>query len=211
MPPKTVSRKVSAIRNYFRWLTAEGVLAHNPAEAIKAEQITSPLPDLLYEGECQQLLQTASRDPRTYLLVSLLLETGLKKAELMALRVTHFDFSNRYQPELWVKHSGKQVFKDRKLKLPASITPAFDDYVQKYQVTDLVFPCSPQFVSQLLRDIAREAGVRKQISAGILRDTFVVRSVQQGVPLAGVLEKIGLSDISYESRKKYERLTRKAV
>jgi hypothetical protein len=37
--------------------------------------------------------------------VLLLLETGLKKEELFALRITHFDFSNAYAPELWVKHT----------------------------------------------------------------------------------------------------------
>ena len=69
MQDKTVSRKVSAIGNYFRWLTAEKVLRENPAENIKARWVASPLPDLLFDNECDKLLAAASSDPRTYLLV----------------------------------------------------------------------------------------------------------------------------------------------
>jgi integrase len=94
------------------------VLARNPAEHVRAERVTSPLPTPLYDGECERLLVAASSDPRTYLLVLLVLETGLKKAELLSLRVGDFDFSNQYQPELWVRHTGREVFQDRRLKLP---------------------------------------------------------------------------------------------
>ena len=121
MPAKTLSRKVSAIGNYFRWLDAEKALARNPAYGIRAPRVTAPLSDMLYENECERLLAGASSDLRTYLLVLLLLETGIKKAELLDLRTANLDFSNNYQPELWVKHTGKQIFKDRKLKLPGHI------------------------------------------------------------------------------------------
>src|SRR5437764_402735 len=82
-------------------------------------RVTSPLPDILFDSKCRRLLDSASNDPRTYLLLLLLLETGLKKAELLDLKITHFDLSNKYRPELWVKHMGRQSRKDRKLKLPS--------------------------------------------------------------------------------------------
>src|SRR6266487_482192 len=78
MTEKSVSRKISAITNYFLWLAREGVLADNPAAAIKYLRVTSPLPDILFESECRQLLTAASSDPRTYLLLLILLETGIK-------------------------------------------------------------------------------------------------------------------------------------
>lgn len=212
MPPKTVSRKVSALGNYFRWLTSEGVLARNPAEGIRAQRVTSPLPTLPYDNECERLLTTASGDPRTYLLVLLVLETGLKKAELLDLRVTDFDFSNRYQPGLWVKHTGRQVFKDRGLKLPPQIIPVFEDYVERYGITDTLFPYTPRLVEQLLTGAARRAGMHKHVTVGILRDLFVVRSVKRGMQLEEVFEKIGLAKTSYDdARKKYGRLTREAL
>jgi site-specific recombinase XerD len=212
MPPKTVSRKVAAIANYFRWLAAEKVLEKNPAQGIRAARVTAPLPDLLYESECKQLLATASQDPRTYLLVLLVLETGLKKSELLELQVSNFDFSNKYQPELWVRHGGKAVFKDRRLKLPGHFVDVFNDYVRQYDITDALFPFTQRTVSQLLADAGRNAKISKKVSAGILRDMFVVRSVKQGGKLEDAFEKIGLAKSSYDdARKKYGRLTRGAL
>jgi len=207
MAAKTVSRKIASIGNYFHWLEQEKVLQENPAKTIRAPRVTSPLPDILFDSECEQLLRSASQNPRTYLLVLLLLETGIKSTELMDLKITHFDFSNKYQPELWVKHSGSQVRKDRKLKLPPQILPVFEDYVAQYGITDTLFPYTQRFMRQLLSDSARAAGLRKKVTAGILRDTFAVRSLRQGMPIADVLKKIGLTDRTWDDAKsKYERL-----
>jgi len=207
MTAKTVSRKVSAIGNYFGWLEQEKVLVHNPAKNIRAPRVTSPLPDILFDNECQRLLDSASSDPRTYLLLLLLIETGIKKAELLDLKTTHFDLSNKYQPELWVKHSGTQIRKDRKLKLPSEIIPVFEDYVQQYAITDTLFPYTPRFIEQLLSDSAKRANIHKKVTAGILRDTFVVRGLKRGAKLEDVLRKIGLSESSWEdARIKYSRL-----
>lgn len=212
MPPKTVSRKVSALGNYFRWLAAEKVLEKNPGLGIRAARVTAPLPNILFDNECERLLKAGSTNPRTYLLLLLLLEAGLKKAELLNLHIDYFDFSNQYQPELWVKHTDKQVFKDRTLKLPVQIAPVFNDYVQRYTVTDILFPYTPRFIEQLLADAAKAAQVHKKVTAGILRDMFVVRSVKRGMKLEEAFEKIGLARTSYnDARKKYGRLTRGAV
>jgi site-specific recombinase XerD len=208
MTEKSVSRKISAITNYFLWLEREKVLPNNPAQTIQYLRVTSPLPDILFESECQQLVQAASSDPRTYLLLLLLLETGIKKEELCALKVTHFDFSNKYAPEFWVKHTGKKVRKDRKLKLPPETSEVFADYVKQYAVTDTLFPYTPRFIEMLLTDIAKKAGVRKKVTAGILRDTFVVQSVKRGEGIETVLRKIGLYEATWEDAKeKYIRLS----
>lgn len=207
MTAKTVSRKIASIGNYFHWLEQEKVLEHNPAQTIRAPKVTSPLPDILFDNECQRLLSSNSSDPRTYLLLLLLLETGLKKAELLDLKTTNFDLSNKYQPELWVKHSGKQVHKDRKLKLPPEIIPVYEDYMKLYKVTDKLFPYTSRFIELLLKSAAQQANLHKKVTAGILRDTFVVQSLKHGAKLEDVLKKIGLSESSWEdARLKYMRL-----
>src|SRR6266567_2233852 len=207
MTEKTVSRKISALTNYFLWLATEKVLSVNPAASIRYLRVISPLPDILFESECQKLLTAASADPRTYVLVLLLLETGIKKEEVFDLKLIHFDFSNKYAPELWVKHTGKKVKKDRKLKLPPEIVPVFADYVGQYAITDLLFPYTPRFIEMLLSDTAKRAGVQKKVTAGILRDTFVVRSLKRGEGIEGVLRKIGLSETTWEDAKeKYQKL-----
>ncbi len=168
MTEKSVSRKISAITNYFLWLETEKVLTVNPAASIRYLRVTSPLPDI---------------------------------------KLINFDFSNKYAPEMWVKHTGKKVKKDRKLKLPPEIVPVFADYVRQYNVTDILFPYTPRFIEMLLSDIAKKAGVQKKVTAGILRDTFVVRSLKRGEGIEGVLKKIGLSETTWEDAKeKYLKL-----
>jgi len=153
MAEKSVSRKISALTNYFLWLETEKVLSVNPAASIRYLRVTSPLPDILFESECRQLLTTASSDPRTYVLLLLLLE----------LKFIHFDLSNKYAPELWAKHTGKKVKKDRKLKLPPEIVPVFADFVGQYTITDVLFSYTPRFLEMLLSDTAKRAGVQKKV------------------------------------------------
>jgi site-specific recombinase XerD len=212
MKEKTVSRKISAITNYFLWLENEKVLPVNPTQAIRYLRVTSPLPDILFDEECQKLLAAASADPRSYLLVLLLLETGMKKEELFGLMLTHFDFSNKYAPELWVKHTGKKVKKDRKLKLPHEIVPVFNDYVKRYGIADVLFPYTPRFIEMVLTDTAKKAEIQKKVTAGILRDTFVVRCLKRGEVIENVLVKIGLSPATGEdAREKYLKLAGRAI
>jgi site-specific recombinase XerD len=74
-------------------------------------------------------------------------------------------------------------------------------------ITDSLFPYTPRFIELLLADSAKRAGVHKKVAAGILRDTFVVRSLKQGAKIEDVLLKIGLSESSWEdARTKYLRL-----
>jgi hypothetical protein len=124
----------------------------------------------------------------------------------------HFDFSNRYAPEVRVKHSGNKVKKDRKLKLPPEIVPVFGEYVERYNITDIVFPYTPRFIEMLLSDVAKKAGVRKKVTAGVLRDTCAVRQLKRGEGIEKVLERLGLSEGTWEDAKdKYEKLGRGGI
>lgn len=83
----------------------------------------------------------------------------------------------------------------------------FADYIKHYAITDTLFPYTPRFIEQTLATIAQHAKLRKKVTAGILRDTFVVRSLQQGAKLEDVLRKIGLSEATWEdAQKKYLKL-----
>lgn len=204
---KTISRKISAVNNYVTWLMEKGIVTSDQQWLLRNMRITAPLPDVLFEIECQRLLEKASSDPLTYLVVLLLLETGMKKEELLALQVNHFDLSNRYAPELQVKHEGTKVKKDRKLKLPAQIVPVFTDYIDQYHVAATLFPYTPRFIEKLLTRIAREAGIQKRVNASILRDTCAVRALKRGEGIELVLTRLGLSASTWEDAKeKYLKL-----
>lgn len=205
---KTVSRKVAAIKNYFQWLQQSRVLQANPTAGLLTPRIISPLPSLLSEAECQRLLAVASSDPRAYLLVLLLVETGIKKGELFLLRVEQFDFSDQYNPVVWVHHEGKKAAKNRALQLPATIIPVFAAYQAAYPIHDHLFPYTPRLIEYMLTTLTAQAGITKRVTAQILRDTCAVRLLKRGTPIERVLKKLGLNPSTWEDAKeKYLKLT----
>jgi site-specific recombinase XerD len=212
MAPKTVSRKVSALVNYFEWLATTGVLQVNPAAPIHAKRVTAPASNLLYESECEELLRANSTDPRGYLVILLLIETGMKRAELLELEVADFDFSDEYEPVVLVKHSDGQTRKDRKNKLPRKVKSVLEDYVQRYHVSGRLFPYATRYFTSILNDAAMRAKITKPVTTTILRDICVIHGVRRGEKLEAMFEKIGLAKDSYDdARKKYERLLKEPV
>lgn len=212
MSEKSISRKRSALSNYFTWLITERVIEHNPMAGIANSKVTSPLPPILFDTEVTQLLQAASSDSRTYLLVLLLVETGLKTEEVMTLRREHIDVSNAYTPEVWVKHSGKKAKKDRKLKLPREFVAAYEEYTKTYAISDLLFPLSQRRVRYLLSLAGEKARLTKQVSPQLLRDTCAVRLLKHGEAMETVLQKLGLTEATWEDAKlKYAKLIIRAL
>lgn len=100
--------ETDGVGNFFHWLIANEVIQEkrNPMHDITNTRISSPLPEILFEDECRRILVAASSDPRTYLLFLLFLDVGIKLEELFALKVSNFDFSNKYSPEMMGNCSG---------------------------------------------------------------------------------------------------------
>jgi integrase/recombinase XerD len=84
--PKTLARRVTALKSFFRWLQKGGVLLVDPAEQVVQHSVISPLPEVLTDAEIEAVLLAADRsrrsshpDARPYTLLALLLATGIKK------------------------------------------------------------------------------------------------------------------------------------
>src|ERR671912_2715638 len=204
---KTVNRKVSAIITYFLWLQGVGAITADPTLVLNNTRIQSPLPDYLYEGEIKTLSAEASKDPRMYLLVLLFLDTGLKSNELFLLTKAHVDISDPYNPELWIKHSGKQTTKDRKVALPTRFTAVYSQYLEQYPVEDKIFPFTDRFLRMIFEELKRESGIEKELTPKTLRHTHVVRAYKRGEDLHFIFERIGLApDSRQEAEEMYKRL-----
>ena len=107
-----------------------------------------------------------------------------------------------------VKHTGKKEKKSRKLKLPTGMIPVFTDYVGQYSIEDSLFPDTQRFLRYLITDTAEKAGIKKRVSAQILRDTCAVRQLRRGEGIERVLLRLGLSETTWEDAKvKYQKLS----
>jgi integrase/recombinase XerC len=209
---KTVNRKVSAIITYFLWLQGLGAITRDPTLPLNNTRIQSPLPDYLYENEIEILTREASTDPRTYLLVLLFLDTGLKSNELFLLTRAHIDISDPYNPELWIKHTGKQTKKDRKVALPARFTAVYSEYLEKYMIEDKLFPFTDRFMRMIFEELKSKTGIDKELTPKTLRHTHVVRAYKRGEDLDSIFERIALApDSRQEAEEMYKRLADRGI
>jgi site-specific recombinase XerD len=214
--PKTLSRRITSLKAFFRWLQQYGVLLIDPAEKVIQKSVISPLPTVLTVEEVQAALEAAGRhrraakpDTRPYLLLLLLLETGIKKNECLALSPNHIDLEAPEEPILFVRYSSpKYRYKERKLSLSQEWVTAYHEYIAQYSLTDRLFPWSPRRLEYLLEDIGEEASLEKHISFDMCRWTCALSDWEAGMDPVKIRQKLGISKIQWrEIRMKLESLS----
>jgi len=214
--PKTLARRITSIKAFFRWLHQNGVVLIDPAEKVPQKSVTSPLPEALSMEEMQAILeaadqhrQTAPADARFYSLVSLLLSTGIKKSECLAITLNHLELEAPSGAMLFVRYANpKYRYKERKISLPESWVEAYQEYKIQYEINDNLFPWSPRRLEYLLEDLSNEAGLEKHLSFEMCRWTCALNDWQSGMDHDKIRQKLGISKIQWrEVRMKLERLS----
>ena len=95
---KSIQRKLSSLRSYFRYLMRENILTANPVEGVKAPKVEKYLPKVLDVDQVQQLFSKNESDPlliRDLAMLELLYGSGLRLAELISLNTDNFDLSDK--------------------------------------------------------------------------------------------------------------------
>lgn len=203
--PKTLSRRITSVKSFFRWLHQHGTLAINPAEKVLQRSAISPLPQVLTEEEYDAVLLAADRhrreqkpDARSYTLVYLLLSTAIKKSECLGIHINHIDLQAKNGPHLFVRYaSPANRYKERKIDLDEDWITAYEEYLSQYQPVDQVFAWSPRRLEYLLEDIGREAGLAKHLSFDMCRWTSALRDYQSGIEPDKIRQKLGVSKIQW--------------
>lgn len=203
--PKSLARRITSIKAFFRWLQRGGVLPMDPAEKVLQQSVISPLPEVLTPTEMKKVLEVAQSyrtrrkpDARPYTLLSLILSTGIKKGECLAIHINHLDLENPENPILFVRYANtRNRYKERKITLPADWVPAYQEYLTQYKPTDLLFPWSPRRLEYLLEDLGQEAGLTKHLSFDMCRWTAVLMDWKSGLDHEKIRQKMGISKIQW--------------
>ena len=203
--PKTYSRRVTSIKAFFRWLAEAGILSEDPAANVAQQSVLSPLSDVLTPDEMDAVLQSAESsrrgtkpDARPYTLLSLLLQTGIKKSECLALYLHHIDLGAAGGPILFVRYPDvRKRYRERRLPLSQAWVTAFQEYVAQYAPRDRVFPYSPRRLEYLLEDIGSAAGLEKHLSFNMCRWTAALSDLRAGKDKDYIRQKLGLSKIQW--------------
>jgi integrase/recombinase XerD len=212
--PKTYARRVTTLKVFFGWLNDSQILPINPATPVVQQSVSAPLPDILYDDDVEEVLQVTrslvlaeNPDARPYLLVSLLLQTGIKKGECMKVELRHIDTSDPQNPTLFVRYDNPRYqHKERKLKLPTDWLPVFQQYQTQYQPKERLFECTARNLEYVLHDVAQRAGL-PPLSFEMLRWTSAVRDYKAGMDHEKLRQKMGLSKVSWlETSRKLAKL-----
>ncbi len=221
LAPRTRSRQLSAIRQLFRFLVAEGIVAEDPSEGIAAPKISKPLPKTLSVTETEVLMQAAAarthqgykgrelvRALRLHCLVEMLYATGMRVTELVSLPRSVLTGDPRV---LTIKGKGGR---ERLVPLNAPARAALerylnagrnpDDGVAPMLATRWLFPSKSaeghltrQRLAQELKELADTANLDpERVSPHVLRHAFASHLLDRGADLRSVQQLLGHADIS---------------
>ncbi len=203
--PKTLARRITSTKSFFRWLNKYGVLVSDPAEKVVQRSAVSPLPQVLDADEINDVLAAADRhrraqkpDARPFALLYLLLSTGIKKSECLGIHLNHVDVDGPNGPQVFIRYANPSSrYKERKLELPEDWLPVYQEYLEQYRPVDQLFPWSPRRLEYLLEDIGEEAGLNKHLSFDMCRWTCALQDFRSGTEPDKVRQKLGISKIQW--------------
>jgi tyrosine recombinase XerC len=210
---RTVNRRLSGLRSFFRFLTREGYLKTNPILSISSPKIDKHLPSFLTEEEVSRLIESAfakndqdAQGLRNRAILETFYSTGIRISELVGLAVEDIDFIGGI---VKVKGKGK---KERVVPIGEIAMGAIRKYLEKRkkQSQALFLNKSGQRISARgVRNIVvkyiKTAGLRQGVSAHTLRHSFATHLLNRGADLRTVQELLGHANLS--STQIYTHLT----
>lgn len=219
--PKSYARRVTTLKVFFGWLHEAGVLSEDPATAVIQRTVTSPLPTLPSEEEVTRVLAVTQAirqgdeenkpDARPHLLLTLLLQTGIKKGEAMNVVPNHIDRSDEARPFLFVRYANPRLrYKERKVPLQPEWLETLDEYLEQYEPPDTLFTCTARNLEYILRDVSDAAKLEPGlISFENLRWVSALRDFMGDEEQDDIRQKLGLSKVTWrETKSKLERLAK---
>ncbi len=205
--PKTYARRVTALKNFFGYLYEVRAIPRDPSNAVIQRTVSSPLPDVLLPPERERALAVTERlrrdprrpDARPCLLLTLLLETGIKKSEVMALHPQDVERDHPEGPRLWIRYANPQMrYKERKLPISPAWLDTLAEYLDQRKPKAEIFDCTPRNLEYVLRDVAVTAGIEpSRLSFETLRWTCALRDYLSGMDHDRLRQKLGISRVTW--------------
>lgn len=202
---KSINRHIVSIKNYFKFLERNNMINTNPTNDITGLKTPKKMPRVLSEEDIDKLLDIELKDAYSYrnkAMLELMYSSGLRVSELLDLRISNIDFNMNL-----VRVFGKGS-KERVIPMDDIATKYLYEYINLYRntllrnkVTDLVFinsrgsKLSRQGFFKILKLIALEKGIQKELSPHTIRHSFATHLLNHGADLRSIQTMLGHENI----------------
>lgn len=209
----TLSRKIAAIRTFYRFLYRERIIDTNPANSVQAPKRNKNLPKFLSSIEIEQILNNIKIETpagyRNRVILELLYATGMRISELSNLNFANLNLSEN---EITVMGKGA---KERIVLVSERAKDFLQKYIDnvRYMVVEDGLPpeqnedcpvfinktgyrLQPQSVRTALNDIVKKIELPKKVTPHVFRHSFATKLLENGADLRVVQELLGHASIS---------------
>jgi len=205
---RTLARHVASIRAFHQFLLRERVTDHDPSVHIESPKLERTLPKVLNMEEVETLLDSPDTSKhygiRDKAMLELLYATGIRVSELIGLQVGDVHLTMGF-----VRCIGKGN-KERIIPIGKTAIAALEQYVSngrphfisKKSLDDALFlnhhgkQLTRQGFWKILKKLALEAGIKKELTPHTLRHSFATHLLENGADIRAVQEMLGHADIS---------------
>lgn len=201
----SVNRKISALRSFFRYLLKNQLVSHNPTQKVLAPKKPKRLPVFIDETQVEAVFSTLTFDPgfegtRNRLLIDLLYQTGIRRAELIGLKEDDIDLPNTQLKVLGKRNKERiipfNISLKRNLELYLNVKHAEGLHNPHLLVSMKDKPLSPQQAGSIVNKVLSAVTTSKKKSPHVLRHSFATHLLNNGADINAVKELLGHANLS---------------
>jgi integrase/recombinase XerD len=204
----TIARKVAAIKSFYNFLTAQGIVAENPTIDIDSPKVKKRLPQTLTFAEVERLLEAplssgSAKNLRDVTLLNILYETGMRVTEVVSIQLDDVDLDRT------LLSSPTRQGEEREIPLEDSTRQLLVDYLKdgrpqlaKNKIERALFlnhrgeKLTRQGLWLIIKGYARQVGLNTEVTPHTLRHSFAVHRLSKGSSLEDIQRLLGHANIS---------------
>lgn len=202
----TISRKISSLKSFYKYLNLKGIMNYNPMSNIKYPKKEKLLPKFIQYNELEELLKV-SKDgqfgDRNNLIIELLYDTGVRVSELVNIKLSDIDFDNKkirimgkgsYERFAFFGENGYIALKKYINGLRIQL---LDNKQSDYLILNKNgVKITPRGVAKIIDSLIENTSIKLKISPHTLRHTFATHLLDNGCDIRSVQEMLGHKNIN---------------
>jgi len=201
LKPRSVARKLSSLRSFFKYLHRQGVINKNPATLLMTPKLDKKLPNFLSENETTTLIETPKTDDisdlRDRAIFETLYSTGIRVSELVGLNENSVDMIGNV-----VRVMGKGK-KERIVPIGEKALEAIRTYCQSRPIKNSALflnksgqRISTRSIRNIINKHIHQTSILKKVSPHAIRHSFATHLLNRGADLRSVQELLGHQNLS---------------